>query len=188
MKCGSRFLEAAALKESICFSRRWSPSSFSRRWSQKLTLYFVVLNIYFCFSYETQLATQLSTKQTRAEAQLPWIECTIRIGCPVVLYRDGRTEESDVIILPNFLALAGYQIFLPMLIRARAYITRSSAIKMRVNVSVYQLRATKIYRVLTMEIHIILMSSWKKVVLASHDMVSKWAHVSRLLTITIEMC
>ena len=89
---------------------------------------------------------QLPAKQTRVEAQLPILECTIRFGFPVVQRTDGRTEESDVITLPKFVALAGYQICLPMQIRARAFVTRSSAIKMSVNVSGYQLRVTTLIK------------------------------------------
>ena len=72
--------------------------------------------------------------------QLPAKQCTIPIGFLVVLLTDGRTEESDVITLRKFVALAGYQIFLPTRIRGRAFITPSSAIKMSVKVSMYQLR------------------------------------------------
>ena len=83
---------------------------------------------------------QLLAKQTRAEAQVSILECAIRFGFPVVLRTDGRTEESDVKTVPKFLVLVGYQIFLPMQIRACAFNTRNSAIKMSVNVFVYQLR------------------------------------------------
>ena len=89
---------------------------------------------------------QLSARQTRAKEQLSILACVIRSGFPVVLRTDGRTEESDVITLQKFLALVGYQIFLPMRIRARAFNTRSfviNAIKISVNVvnvSVYQLQ------------------------------------------------
>ena len=52
---------------------------------------------------------QLPTKQTRVEAQLSILKCVIRIGFPVVLRTDGRTKQSNVITLPKFLALVGYQ-------------------------------------------------------------------------------
>ena len=68
-------------------------------------------------------------------------QCAIRIGFSVALRTDSWTEESDVITLGKFLALAGNQIFLPTQIRARAFIAQSCAIKMSVNVSLYQLRS-----------------------------------------------
>ena len=90
--------------------------------------------------------------------QLPAKQCTIRIGFPVVLGTDRRTEESDVITLRKFLALAGYQIFLPARICARTFSTPSSAIKMIVMFPCINY-GDKIYRVLAMEIHFNFMTS-----------------------------
>ena len=95
------------LKESICFSRRESSCSFSRCWSHKLTLYFVVFKFVFCFFSKTQLAMQLA-----AEKNVGFL--TGWVWHFTMAYIEGRTYgrlDSDVITKTKIYRIHGFTKF-----------------------------------------------------------------------------